>query len=111
MEGGIQLPDPMVVTIQLTDDVVEVECPGSTMETTLCLPPALIARGDGPGGPATVMVDWVGNVWVSGMDADHPQVLHRGRRADAVRMFGEQTDLLDAITEKVVQGRKRFLEK
>lgn len=104
------MADPMVVTIQLTGDVVEVECPGGSIETILGLPPALIARTEaGPEGPATVMVDWIGNVWVSGMDDDHPQVLHRGRSDDVIRRFGDDEGLLDVISEKVAQGRKRLM--
>lgn len=98
------MADPMVVTIQLTEDVVEVECPGGSIETILGLPPALIARD----GDATVMVDWIGNVWVSGMDDGHPNVLHRGRSSDVIRIFGEQDDLLSAISEKVAEGRRRL---
>jgi len=99
------MADPMVVTVQLTGDVVEVECPGGSIETILGLPPALIARD----GESTVMVDWIGNVWVSGMDEGHPQVLHRGRSGDVIRLFGDDEDLLAAISEKVAQGRNRLV--
>jgi hypothetical protein len=101
------LPDPMVVTIQLTGDMVEVECPGGSMDTVLGLPPALIARADGVAGRTTIMVDWIGNVWMSGMDDDHPQVLHRARRQDVTRMVGEPDGLIEAISQKVAEGRGR----